>query len=188
VPHRLGKLALLLVAALMGACSAEVASPDEPQPYSAPPPVGNEGGEQEEDGESCTPEVAGLVPTRHSSIAIECPTGWKRRTAKAISGRFTSYAELVDALCIAETEDSDPRSVTNDLGIDFSKNDVYATPYDPATRSAPALNKRGANELWIRVQATSCSGGATSTFAIALFVVPKDAKVVEQTCSASCQY
>jgi hypothetical protein len=186
VPHRFTKLALVATALVIGACSATVAESDAPSRLALEPPNDPVNGGAA--GPSCTPEVIGLVPTTQGAIAVECPSGWQRRDGSTpISGRFKSHAELVDALCVATDDaNTDPRSTKEDLGIDFAYDDVFATPYEASSRTLPSINKRSSSEIWVRVTG-SCSGGAKATFATALFVVPKDAKVDEQRCNVACQ-
>ncbi len=171
---------------MLAACSATVSDGDAPSVIQNAPisPDPNEG--QEPQGPSCTPEVPGLVPTTQKAVSIACPKGWAERDdGTPISGRFKSRGELVDALCVPIDDDADPRAMNEDLGVDFTRFDVFATPYDPTARALPVVNERTPSELWVRVTG-SCSSSAKAIFATALFVVPKDAKVDEQRCSVVC--
>jgi hypothetical protein len=87
---------------------------------------------------------------------------------------------MVDALC---TESSDTTSSVDGqpagigIEIDFDTNDVIAVASDGEV----ALHRR-AGELWIRHTET-----CERTYRTALFIVPKNADPLEQTCSAACE-
>lgn len=70
--------------------------------------------------------------------------------------------------------DGDPAGIGID--IDFDTNDVIAV----ASNGDVKLHRR-AGELWLRHTET-CS----RSYHTALFVVPKDADPLEQTCSSAC--
>lgn len=88
---------------------------------------------------------------------------------------------MVDAFC-TELNDSTSGSTASADGepagidIDFDANDVIAV----ASGGEVGLHRR-AGELWIRHTET-CS----RSYRTALFVVPKDARPLEQTCSSTC--
>lgn len=87
---------------------------------------------------------------------------------------------MVDALCTQSTDttasaDGEPAGIGID--IDFDANDVIAIAHDGHV----SLHRR-AGELWIR-HAESCDRDYRTAF----FVVPKDAKPLEQSCSAVCE-
>ena len=93
--------------------------------------------------------------------------------------------EMVDALC-TQSSDPDMGSTTTTAGgepggigisIDFDTNDVIAVAHDGEV----ALHRRGA-ELWIRHTET-----CERSYRTALFIVPKNAEPLEQTCSAACE-
>ena len=68
--------------------------------------------------------------------------------------------------------------------IDFHKHDVVAYAFDLRAGAAPALYRRG-GDLWLKVTTAKCGGARTSLGSVA-FLVPKGAKVNEQTCARSC--
>ena len=86
---------------------------------------------------------------------------------------------MVDALCtqstVAPSTAGEPAGIG--IEIDFDASDVIAVASDGEV----ALHRR-AGELWIRHTET-----CERTYRTALFIVPKNADPLEQTCSAACE-
>jgi hypothetical protein len=91
---------------------------------------------------------------------------------------------MITALCTQSADstagttasvDGDPAGIG--IEIDFDVSDVIAVASDGEV----GLHRR-AGELWIRHTET-----CTRSYHTALFVVPKDAEPLEQTCSLSCR-
>lgn len=88
---------------------------------------------------------------------------------------------MVDALC-TQSDDSQSGGGAGEpagigIDIDFEANDVLAVAHDGEV----ALHARG-GDLWLRHTET-CEGA----YRTALFVVPKNRTLLEQTCSAPCE-
>jgi hypothetical protein len=132
---------------------------------------------------SCTPSVALGDPVATPLPSFTCPSGWDARSkgsALLVSGRFQTAREMVDALCTQSTvatssADGEPAGIG--IEIDFETSDVLAVASDGEV----ALHRR-AGELWIRHTET-----CERTYRTALFVVPKNADPLEQTCSSPCE-
>jgi hypothetical protein len=183
-PERRFTLALILaLSASSVACGSESEttgassdeSPGAPTPYS----------ETTDASPSCVPNVALGEPIAAPLPSFTCPSGWEARSKSSLllSGRFTTARELIDAFC-TRLDDSAMGSTSSNgepagigIDIDFETSDVIAVAYDGEV----ALHRR-AGELWIRHD-ESCE----RSYRTALFVVPKDAEPLEQTCSTRCR-
>ena len=136
---------------------------------------------------SCTPSVALGDPVAAPLPYFACPSGWSSRSksnALLVAGRFRRARELVDALCTESSDlassgtmtDADGEPAGIGIDVDFDTSDVIAIASDGDV----GLHRR-AGELWVRHTET-CSRSYRTT----LFVVPKNATPLEQTCSAVC--
>lgn len=133
---------------------------------------------------SCTPNVALGEPIAAPLPSFTCPAGWDARSPGGtllLSGRFTSAREMVDALCTQSTDGMSGAGSREPAGIgveiDFDASDVIAVAFDGEVR----LHRR-AGELWLRHVE-----GCERNYRTAFFVVPKQAKPLEQSCSAVCE-
>lgn len=175
------KLALSLLLVACGSVGEPTTAGLEESPNSPTPFAG-----AVKSTSSCTPNVALGEPIAAPLPSFTCPAGWDARSkgsALLLSGRFTSAREMVDALCSqsagstsgGSTSDGEPAGIGID--IDFDVNDVIAVAHGGEV----GLHRR-AGELWIR-QVESCDGD----YRTSLFVVPKDVKPLEQSCSSVCE-
>lgn len=136
---------------------------------------------------SCTPSVALGEPVAAPLPSFTCPSGWQARAkgdALLVTGRFQTAREMIDALCTQSSDGAAGSTMTTGgepgaigIAIDFDVSDVIAVAYDGEV----ALHRRG-GELWLRHTETCVRSYRTS-----LFVVPKNAEPLEQTCSTTCE-
>jgi hypothetical protein len=140
-------------------------------------------------GPACTPHVGGLTPADIPPLEIRCPPGFVLREARLsvpIAGRFRTLDELLEAYCAPDSDAVWSRSALGAptmSAIDFETSDVVAHAYD-ALAGEPRLYQRG-EDLWLRVESDSCKGQPPDLASIA-FVVAKEKRITEQTCSRAC--